>query len=790
MEKKLILGCLFIGLPLLFVIGLLTLSLAKRQGQVELKGLQKAVQVQFDAYSNASIFARNKADAYYALGYITANERMFQMDMMRRKAAGRLSEVVGAQAITIDKHHRLLAFKAIAQNIIVNLPAAQRRILQAYTAGVNAYLTGVNVLPPEFLALGYRPEQWREVDSILVSLNIFKLLNGNISEERMLTVMRQTLPHNVVEFLTPKRDRYDAGGYMQGQAEVPINAGVIPVADLARLVQQNTADWQSSIVHMADTVPGSNQWVTNKTADGRGIMANDMHLPLSVPNLWYQATLNYGEHKLAGVFLPGLPMLIAGSSEYIAWGFTNAQADVLDLVPLQINPLNHKQYQAPDGWRDLSLAQEIIKVKNAQDVEITVRNTHWGPIIEHPLDGKPVAVQWTLYHPQAVNLDLLQMDQILTVEDAIPLFNQAGLPALNVVMADRSGHIAWTLTGKFPQRHNFDGSYSVSREQGLASWLGMMPTADYPRLMNPASGFLFSANNSVIAHSEAFPVGHNFAHGYRASRIAALLSRSENVDEADMHRMQLDTKVEFYEFYRQLALDLLAPKLVAEDQSLMLAKQALLAWDGHANRKSLGFGVLVEFRAALSKIVLSAYLQPSYDYDSNFSYRWMKMDEPLRLLLTHKIPQILPGSQYVNNWNELILTVLRQVVANINQQHPHRTIATLTWGDMHKTRLKHPFSHGMPWLSGLLDMPDYPLAGCHYCIRAASPSFGASMRLVFSPGQEDKALLVTPTGQSGHPWSAHYHDKFQYWVNGKALALKQPLNRAQLHLRPSMATQH
>jgi penicillin amidase len=764
--------------------GIIFFITSPRHKTISVAGLNQSVTIEFDQFSNPSITAQSKADAFYALGYLTASERMFQMDLMRRKSSGNLAEIFGRKALRLDKTHRHLGFQKLAENIIATLPADQLQILRAYTTGVNAYLDHSSILAAEFLALRYQPKRWHETDSILVSLGMFELLNDNATDERMMSVMQRQLPAAAVRFLTPARDIYNAQVYLFGNQVFNPSAEHIPVKALQKI---NTFNQHQSAINLVknDSVSiGSNQWATNNTKGGRAIIANDMHLPLAVPNLWYQAKLNYGEVTIFGITLPGLPMIIAGSSQKIAWGYTNAQADVLDLVPLQINPDNTNQYKTSQGWRNFKLHSEAIRVKGEQDSIINLRHTQWGPVSTERLLGKEVAIQWTVFHPEAINLALLNIDQANTIEQAITLFNQAGLPPLNVLLADDKGNIAWTLTGKLPRRNNFDGSISLAREQADIGWDGLQPARHYPKVLNPPSGILTTANNRTLANQDNFLIGHNFAHGFRAYRIAKLLSMQEEMDENFLHTVQLDTQSDFYFFYRQLALSSLTDDMIKTDAILADVKTALQNWNGHANADSTGFGLLVEFRQALKDIIFSSYLQQCKTVDPQFKYHWLKMDTPLRLLLTHKIPETLPGRKQFSSWTDLIVNTLIATAKDIQQRFPKKNIARLTWGEMHEVQLQHPFSHAFPWLGFLLDMPTQPLTGCSFCVRVASANFGASMRLVVSPGHAEEMILVTPTGQSGHPLSKHYQDKYPYWVKGKKIRRNQSPENAILILKP------
>ena len=514
-------------------------------------------------------------------------------------------------------------------------------------------------------------------------------------------------------------------------------------------------------------------------------MANDMHLPLSVPNLWYQAALHYDDVNIRGITLPGFPLIIAGSNGSIAWGFTNAQADVLDLIVLTKHPQDDQHYKTPTGWQAIEIRTEIIKVKNEKDHVIKIRRTIWGPVSPKLLMGKEVAIQWTAFYPEAVDLDLVNLTEIRDLDAAISLFNQAGMPVLNVMLADNKGHIAWTLTGKIPHRINFDGSTSLAWGSGDIGWRGFVPADSYPQVINPPSGIMATANNRVLPLQHPFKYGHDFANSYRAARITKKLEAGDNFTVASMHALQLDTKSDFFVFYQQLALSVLSQQATSANPVLAKAKIAIASWDGFANANSIGFGLLVEFRQRLANTIFSSYVQQCRELDENFKYRWLKMDTPLRLLLANKLPDTLPGNEVFESWNDLILTTLTQVAENIEHRFPDTSLAELTWGEMKSFQLKHPFSHGNHWFSAILDMPEKPLSGCTYCIRVAKNDFAASMRFVVSPGDEDNMIQVLPTGQSGHPFSANYSDKFDAWVTGMVMKKKPRSESRRLTLIPA-----
>jgi penicillin amidase len=622
MRLKLVISVLMVvivlGAGVVFV--LLMASLPKEDGEIALPGLGAAATVQSDVLGIPSIIAENREDAFRLLGFLHARDRLFQMELMRHKGTGRLAEIFGSKAVDLDKGQRDYQFEQAAKNIVSALPANQKHILDAYVAGVNAFIDQTNLLPPEFIALNFSPEPWRAEDSILVALGMFQTLNGREQDERMVTVMEKALPNQLVAFLTPDTDVYAT--VLLGGPDSHRPAQLIPVSDFAALDAQPIQLAKGS-VDVDSSIAGSNNWVVagKKTQDGRAIVANDMHLSLNAPNIWYRAELRYTGHYLNGVTLPGLPLLIVGGNNNVAWGFTNVTADLLDLITLDINPDNPQEYLTPQGWRRFTKNPAIIKVKDGADIPIELRSTVWGPVSSKPLLGHSVAIKWTALETAAVDLGLLEMDKVASVKEAITVINQAGGPAQNVVFADRAGHIGWTYMGRFPKRKGFDGMTSQSWADASTAWDGFIPPEQLPRLYDPPEGFIVTANNRTLGRDYPYVIAHNWALGYRAHRITELLQGSNGITEQAMLDMQLDTRSEFYAFYQQLALKELTA-IKRNDGIVDQSGQTLLAWDGFMHADSKGAALLMAFRTKLAEALFAKVVARCKQYDPNFSYAW------------------------------------------------------------------------------------------------------------------------------------------------------------------------
>lgn len=767
-----------VGVPTVcLVAGYLWLLRSLPSGKDEMiwPALHNTVTVEGDHYGIPVIKAENRVDAIRALGYVTARDRLFQMDLMRRKNGGRLAEIFGVAALANDVRSRNLGFNRVARTIAEQLPVAYRRYLEAYASGVNRFLEQAEVLPFEFTVLGFRPEPWKIEDSILVALGMFDMLTASAEqEERMLTVMAATLPNDVFDFLTPKSDGY-TDALMNGSPAVAASGSAIPEAAMAKLLAKSSSQdeiFESANWFQADaSIPGSNAWAVGaqRTADGRAILANDMHLGISVPAIWYRAQIEFAGHRAAGVTLPGFPVIVAGSNQHISWGQTNLTGDFLDLVQLQINPDDYEQYQYRGEWLNFDRIVENIAVKDDESLSLTVRESRWGPVSTEPLLGSPVAVHWTALDGKAFNMALIDMETATSIDQAIGIAHRSSGPQLNLLLADNRGHIAWTILGLIPQRLHFDGSVSRSWADGETGWPAYVPEENIPVERDPPSGLIVSANHRRFSDHLPFVIGRQFASGYRAYRITERLARMHGIQESDLFELQLDSETNFYRFYQNLALSVLNPVLLEKRPELTVVRDYLGAWDGRADTQSLGLPLLVEFRKQLANSVFWPLLSACRQSEKQFHYAWTFIDKPLQALLSEKPQKLLPDSNHYQDWDGFIVGQLILSVQNLQERHPATGLSELTWGEVNQSHYVHPFSTQVPGLGWLLDMPVDALPGCVECVRVATPRFGASERMVISPGHWQDGVLHIPGGQSSHPLSPHFRDQFIYWLKGLAL---------------------
>ncbi|HET7369752.1 MAG TPA: penicillin acylase family protein [Gammaproteobacteria bacterium] len=772
------------------IYGLLRGSLPQLDGRVPLVGLIEPVKVERDDRGIPTITASNELDAARALGYVQAQDRFFQMDLLRRAAAGELAALAGAAPAIVehDRNRRRFRMRAVAKQVLRLLPDHQRALIGAYTLGVNEGLAALDVRPFEYLLLRQQPAPWRAEDSILAILAMyFDLQDSTGSREQALAAMQATLPAALYRFLTPPGTRWDAP--IQGGRLKPPPVPGPDVIDLRQRQPTAAATVDVPQRHFA----GSNNWAVagSRTAGDSALLANDMHLHLGVPPIWYRVRVIYTQLKpphqrvdATGLTLPGVPGLVAGSNGHIAWGFTNADGDWVDLVKVDTDPEHPNHYRTPDGWRPFDVYHEVIHVSGAPDVTLAVRDTIWGPVIGDGPAGHLLAVHWVAEQPSATNLEIWNLLGAQSVEQAIDIAQRAGLPELNLAVADAEGHIGWTLTGRIPRRiGDYDPSLPSSWADGRNGWRGWLEPADYPAVVDPEGGLVWTANNRVVGGKGLAKMGDGgYALGARAQQIHADLKPLTHATPADMLQIQLDDRARFLDRWQRLLLRLITPEAAAADPRRADFRRYVAAWGARASVESVGYRLVRLFHERVRSHVLSALLAPVRAKYPDFERPALSQFEGSLWTLVQQQPSNLLNPAY-SSWNNLMLATVDSIIADYRD--PVTGFEQFTWGERNTVRVRHPLSRAVPLLSSWLDMPVIELPGDADMPRVQDVSFGASMRMVVAPGNEEDGILELPGGQSGHPMSPYYGDEFMAWAVGKPSAFLPGPTRHTLVLEPA-----
>ncbi|MBA5689188.1 penicillin acylase family protein [Rugamonas apoptosis] len=755
-------------------------SMAQLDGELQVPALHAQVSVARDAHGVPLISGADRLDVAYATGYVHAQDRYFQMDLLRRVAAGELSELFGARALGVDRVHRLHRFRARATLALRDMPAGQRALLDRYVGGVNAGLQALSARPFEYALIGMAPRPWSAEDTLLVIWAMYFDLQGG-QEPRELA--RGWLMANTDEaqraFLAPTASQWDAplDADQLADAEAPIPAA--PPAWWGRPRAQGAP--QTASIAFLDMV-GSNNWAVagSRSADGGAIVSDDMHLGIQLPNTWYRAALQFpdaggGQRRVVGVTLPGTPAVVVGSNGRVAWGFTNSYGDYLDLIALDSDGAHPGQVRTQTGWETPAPHEEIILVKGAPADKLLVRETSLGPIRE--VAGRQYAVHWTAHTAAAVNFNALRLESANSVEQALMIAPTLGIPAQNFVAGDDRGNIGWTIAGPLPRRAATGdaATYPLAAGDAAGVWQGWLAPADYPRVFNPAGGQLATANSRQLAGPGAALIGDGgFDLGARTHQVRDdLRALGGKTSVPQVYAVGLDDRAVFMEGWRERALKVLTAdngKAVAghaqRAEALRLLKDS---WTGHASVDSTGYRIARGYMHALYDIVFEhandelAKLDPKSTM-AGVTQRW---PVPLARLVDAKPAAWLPASYA--NWQELQLAAIDRVIADLTKDG--QPLAAATWGQRNTAASAHPFSSAVPLLGRWLKVPAEMLPGDSHMPRVAGPTFGQSERLTVTPGKEEQGIFNMPGGQSGHPLSPYFLDGREDWVAGRQTPL-------------------
>ena len=772
---------------------LLAGSRAQLDGVRRIASLSASISISRDALGTVTIEGKNRTDISYALGYVHAQERYFEMDLMRRMAAGELSALVGPAALKVDLNHRRHRLRAVVQAAYAQMPAVDKLQLDRYRDGVNAGLADLRVQPWEYLLLGSKPQPWRSEDSALVIAAMYLDLNSDGRNERELRIaqMRAVLPGPLVDFLLAPDPDWEAP--LSGELS---HSPVIPdtdVFDLRHIAPTgSSANVATTLASALDAPrPGSNNFAVagSLTDSGAATLANDMHLGLRVPNIWFRTRLRYpdpgapnGLRDINGVSLPGTPAIVAGSNGQIAWGFTNSYGDWLDWVRVLHDPADPSRYKVPEGWARIQSHDEHIQVRGKPDTLLKVEDTRWGPIMAKDVDGTPLALAWIGAQPRGYNVELMKLEHMPDVASALNLAPRLGMPPQNLLVADSAGKIGWTIAGNsIPLRANIDPLLPSDWSKPDTGWQGWAAPAQYPRIENPAEGRLWTANNRTV-DGDALALlgdgGHDL--GARAQQIRDDLRAHGRFAPADLLDIQLDNRAILLSRWQQLLQQTL---IDSHDPALQQLRQLSANWQGHAAIDSVDYRLVRAFRSQVSEAALAPFVAQVKQRFSDFSWPGENSAEAAVWALIQAQPMQLLDPKY-RDWHALLTDAAKQVTNDLDQQPGG--LAARSWGERNRSQINHPLSAALPhWLGPLIDMPEQPLPGDNNMPRVATPDFGASERLDVAPGHEAQGILEMPGGQSDNPLSPYFGAGHDDWVKGRPTPLLPGPTQHTLTLEPA-----
>jgi len=755
-------------------------SLPRLDGALAASGLTGAVRITRDSRGVPTIEATDRADLAYASGFVHAQDRYFQMDLSRRLAAGELAELFGGVALEQDRRARLFRFRTVAREVLAQAAPAERALLEAYARGVNAGVAELAGRPWEYWVLGAPPLPWRPEDTILIEHAMWWDLQANGLRREIL---RQEINARLggalcgarwkcgLSFLYPAGTSWDAP-VAPAQGAVSAAEPAVPPAEVLDVRTGSAAAAVSGSVPRAPAA-GSNSWAVagRLTATGAALVANDMHLGLRVPPLWYHARLRIASGAQAldlnGVTLPGAPLLVSGSNGHIAWGFTNSYGTWLDVSRVPCTAVGQHELTTPSGPVALSVVREEIRVHGEAPIVLEVKSAPAGVLLRaDEAQHSCWFGAWLAQNPAATNLGLMALERATSVAEALALAPAVGIPHQNVVIGDERGHIGWTIYGRIPE------DTGATRASGGAPWTTV---ADHPRIVDPPLGRIWTANARVASDDhqlqliggDVAALGAQYDLGARAGQIRDdLLALQGNITPADMLRIQLDDRAVFLARWRTLLLSVLDEEALHDHPRRAQFRQLIEGWNARASVDSVGYRLVRAYHERTRQAVWDMLLAGLGLEAEQGAAPPAQFEGPLWQLVSaqplHLLAKSYPG------WPQFLRAQLDATIAELGASCPE--LAHCTWGAHNLVQIRHPLSRVLPWLASFLDMPTLELPGDHDMPRVQDGAmFGASERFAVSPGHEEQGYLQLPGGQSGHPLSPYYHAGFMQWARGTPL---------------------
>ncbi len=773
-------------------------SLPNNSGEIEVSTIKASVTISRDQYSIPTIEAGNDLDAFFAMGYAHAQDRLWQMEVNRRTTAGRLSEIIGAAAIGADRFARIMGFYRDTEKTWQQLSAEEKTILQAYVDGINQWLDEEHVLPFEFIYFSYTPEKWTVKDSLAWLHSIAWSMSGNWqAEQARARTIRMFGATKAAELLP-----------LQQSDEQSIVANDANVEHMSESLVKAHEDF-TSILNLQGPYVGSNNWVVSgkHTQSGKPLLANDPHLQNSIPALWYLARIKGDKIDAQGATFPGLPFVILGNNKNIAWGVTNMQADVQDIFIERVDPLNPNNYIVNDKTHTMETLIEKISVRPdkfkdpVDPIQMTVRKTIHGPVVSDIFNAPPevaYSLKWTGTDGLGGTFSSLYKINYAqnweSFKDALRSFIS---PAQNYVYADNAGNIGYFGAGKIPIRSNGDGSKPALGWTNSNQWESWIPFEELPQQYNPESGFIVTANNKIVGDNYPHYITSDWSPSYRAKRISELLqqaSEKKKLTKEDMIAIQSDV----FDLHSQKVLpflDILKP----QNEKLVKATEYLKDWDGSYNVDGIAPTIYQSWLENFTRLILEDDVKNSEMQDLAYRYN--------PLFLNNMIAK--PDSSWCDHKITQDITETCEAIANIAFEHAVTYLSTIggndiedwQWGKIHQAHYGHyPFSESKYMLSRPASQ-DYLLRyifhrsiaspGSQNSVNVAPTAFsnknspfaqlwGASYRQISDLENLDNSLFSLPTGQSGNILSKHYDDMLEMHRDVKFLTMNASSNELKL----------
>jgi len=757
-------------------------ALPQLDGSLRVKGLSAAVKITRDGHGVPAIEASTLEDLFFAQGYVTAQDRLWQMDIMRRFGSGELSEILGEDTLKIDREQRILGLRAAAGKTLQVASARDRSYFEAYARGVNAFIeSGGGGLPIEFRILKYQPKPWHAEDSIVIANQMVKDLNyytfgDTLAREKILAKLGPELTADLYVNRSwhdrpptvMREDLQDQQNQSDSDDEDDDNADDGPDNSVTQQRSAGTEIWAQGT---PEEVNGSNNWVVSgaHTVTGKPLLSNDMHLGHQMPSLWYEAHLKSGNLDVAGVTLPGVPYVIVGHNQRIAWGCTNVGPTVTDAFIENFNAQG--EYQTPQGWRQPEHRAEVIHIKGKPDVTVDVKITRHGPIVTDILPGetRQVALRWTLY--DGLHMLFLDVDMAQNWEEFRKAFSQLDAPGQNVVYADVDGNIGYQATGHVPIRTAGDGNLPVSGADDAHEWTGYIPFDKLPSIYNPPSGVIATANGRITPDGYPYSISAHWEAPWRAERIYHVLESGRKFGPTDMLALEDDIHSENDLFAAErfvYAVDHAAKPSPRAKQAAELMRN----WDGRMLASSAAPTIAVRSAQELTRLLLEPRLGPAPENPNQGTalswktYHWQMRTVWLQNVLLHQPKRWLP--EKYPNYDELLTAAVEAAVSAPAASHD---LASWHWGSVNAVDIEHPVLGKIPLVGRWAAPGVKEQSGSGYTVKAVTRIHGPSERFTANLANLDQSTLNTVTGQGANFLSPYYMDQWQAWYEGSTFTL-------------------
>ena len=728
-------------------------TLPPLSGTVVIKeGIQENITIKRNRWGVPAIAAASRGDLFYAIGFVHASDRLFQMDMARRMATGRLSEVFGERALELDRQKKdLLIEESITQSLAeAKLEPELELIIRQYCAGVNEYIDH-HPLPPEFTLLGYRPSPWtaRDVYSIFKNMEFILAESGS-----------ELYNYKVTKALGKQR----AAQLLNGVH----GATIVHSSDKTRAKSHDTpAMLLDHEIQQGEQSIGSNNWVIGpeKSATGSPILANDPHLPNVFPSYFYQIRAQTGDLLLSGNTIPGTPFIVIGRTGAVGWGFTNIGTDVIDYFALNVNPDNRDQYLVDGQWKDFSWIEKKIEIKGQEPVVHRIKMSTFGPVLEQ--GNLTLARHSVTLYPSTTLQAFYKMNTAQSIDQFISAAGLFSSPAQNIVFADFKGNFGYYPAGKIPIRGKGDGSLPVNVTKSDDSWRGFHPEEEKPWLLNPRRGYVATANNPVLDDGRLPLFRKTWYPSFRADRIEALLQNTEKLSVEDNTDIQTDSFLPAAAFLVSFIKPLTFPS-----RNGTFVHSKLTNWNGYAD-KGLAPYLFYRFERHLARRLFADHLKDE-DVKSLVSTSWIYRILEYPGSTTGSLPAGCEywiddiGTPEIETWGKMVELSLEDTFADYRKASKS---GLPVWENVHRMTYTHPLGTAK-LLAPFFNRGPYPTAGGKGCVLTASfrsgkgfaVSHNATFRMIVNFADLDKSLLVNASGQCGHLLSPHYDDQIPLYT--------------------------